>query len=59
MLQEDFEINYCKNSDISLDEYYEYFITLPCKCDNDNCLQWACVNNDKVSIKNHIKLYTK
>lgn len=57
MLKEEFIRQYCKNSDISIEEYNMYFITLPCKCFNNGCSGWACVNNDKISIKNHNKLY--
>jgi hypothetical protein len=54
MTKVEFEIKYCKNSGISLKEYYESFITLPCNC--GECQGWACVNNDKISIKTHKEL---
>lgn len=55
--KQEFEMQYCSNSGISLQEYKENFITLPCKCGDKNCLGWACVCDNKISIKNHIKLY--
>ena len=52
-----FEEKYCKDSDITLQEYRESFITMPCNCGDKKCLGWSCVNNDELSIKNHKNLY--
>lgn len=57
MNKTEFEIMYTKNSNISLEEYHKCFITLECNCGKNDCKKWACVCNDYISIKNHIKLY--
>lgn len=57
MSKEEFEKKYCEDSDITLQEYKENFITLRCNCGEQNCLGWACVCNDKLAIKNHMRLY--
>lgn len=55
MSKEQFEREYCNSSEISIQEYHENFITLPCNC--GNCNGWACVNNNRISIKTHKELY--
>jgi hypothetical protein len=50
-----FEQDYCKESDITLEEYHQHFITLPCTCDAPECRGWACV----ISVENHNKLYNR
>ena len=57
MLREEFEKQYCKNSDMAIEEYRENFVTLPCKCGEEGCNGWACVCNSPLNIKTHKRLY--
>lgn len=59
MTEREFEENYCNNSHINIDEYRKYFVTLPCQCGSRSCKGWACVDNNKVSIKAHMDLYMR
>jgi len=59
MDKEAFEKEYCENSDMTLEEYRESFVTLPCKCDYEYCQGWACVSNTPLAIKAHNELYNK
>jgi len=57
MTKEEFEIGYCSRSDISLEFYHKYFVTLPCACDYELCQGWAAVHNDPELIKAHMMFY--
>lgn len=59
MSKEEFEIQYSNNSDITLREYHELFITLPCHCDCEYCQGWAAVSNNELSVKCHNDLYNR
>jgi hypothetical protein len=56
MTKEDFEINYCNKSNITIETYNEYFVTLPCECNREGCQGWACVSNSPLLIKAHNEL---
>ncbi|TCW59111.1 hypothetical protein EC917_101365 [Bacillus thuringiensis] len=58
MTKEEFEEGYCKCSDITLEEYNESFVTLPCKCKETSCNGWAVVINSPLSIKVHKEIYS-
>ncbi len=57
MTKVEFEKEYSKRSDITLEFYHERFVTLPCNCKADMCNGLACVSNNKQSIKTHNDLY--
>lgn len=58
MSKEEFEKSYCEKSHITIAEYKEHFITLPCNCGDSSCQGWASVSNNKHSIKAHYELYS-
>lgn len=47
MSKEDFEEMYCENSDITIEEYNKYFITLPCDCGVEFCRGWIAENKEE------------
>ncbi|WP_195618684.1 hypothetical protein [Clostridium paraputrificum] len=51
--KEEFEKRYCKESDLTLEEYHNNFVTLPCSCEYEYCEGWACVENNPLIIKLH------
>ena len=55
--KEEFEKKYAENSVITLEEYRESFITLPCNCDYLDWEHWACCINEERAIKIHLELY--
>lgn len=57
MTKEDFENGYCERSEITLEEYQNYYVTLPCNCGHETCDGWASVKNKPLSIKAHKDLY--
>ena len=57
MSKEEFEKSYCKKSHMTISEYNEHFVTLPCNCGETMCKGWASVSNNKHSIKAHYDLY--
>lgn len=57
MTREVFEKSYCKRSNITLEQYREWFVTLPCACDYEGCQRWAAVHNSPDAIKAHLELY--
>lgn len=57
--QEEFRAKYCKETGISIEEYDKYFVTLPCKCDYDQCEGWATIARDEQMIEYHNILYGK
>lgn len=59
MTKETFIKQYCKNSQISKEEFEHYFIALPCNCGEKECNGWAAVQNTNFAIKKHNKLYNK
>lgn len=59
MTKDEFEIEYCKSSDITKEYYDSQFVTLPCNCGEEECSGWACVTNSKLSIGWHNELNNK
>ncbi len=57
MSKSEFEGYYCKEAQMTIEEYKECFVTLPCNCGDDVCKGWACVSNSERSIKAHKELY--
>ena len=58
MTKEEFEQEFCKQSEIDINYYQKHFVTLPCHgCGYGKCNGWAAVNNDDLSIKVHRDLY--
>jgi len=57
--KEEFEKEYCKNSNISIKQYHKYFVTLPCGCGEKGCQGWACVCNNKLSIADHKRFHCR
>lgn len=53
MTKEEFEKVYCERSGITLEEYHETQVTLPCCCGYDDCLGWAVISNDPRLIEWH------
>lgn len=41
MTREEFERGYAERSGMTLVEYQEHFLTLPCDCAYENCRGWA------------------
>jgi hypothetical protein len=56
--KEEFEKRYCENSDITLEEYLKYEITLPCACNYEKCEGWVAVSRNIPSIDAHMELYS-
>ena len=52
-----FEKDYARKSEISMPYYRRHFVTLPCRCDADNCVGFAAVSLKKHSILTHAELY--
>ena len=52
-----FERFYCGNSGITLKQYREYKVTLPCACDYEGCQGWAAIIKDPYIISDHRKFY--
>lgn len=46
MTKEEFEKGYCERSGITLEEYHETQVTLPCSCGYEDCEGWAVISND-------------
>lgn len=57
MTKEEFEIKYIERSNITKKSYDDNFVTLPCKCGDEGCCGFACVSNNKLSIKSHNDLF--
>ena len=58
MTKEEFEQEFCKQSEIGINYYQEHFVTLPCRgCGYEKCNGWAAVGSDDLSIKIHQELY--
>ena len=57
--KEEFEKRYCERSEISIEDYHEYEVTLPCDCGEDGCEGWAAVSDNPISIKAHKDLYQR
>lgn len=58
MTKEEFEQEFCKQSEIDINYYQKHFVTLPCRgCGYEKCNGWAAVCNDDLSIKTHQELY--
>ena len=55
MTKDEFEKGYCQRSNITKSFYDEWFTTLPCACDYEECKGWAAVRRD--FIKDHMELY--
>jgi hypothetical protein len=55
--KEQFERAYCERSHISLEQYHEWRVTLPCACDYEECEGWAAVSKDERAIADHMELY--
>lgn len=52
-----FEQDYINRSEISLEEYQEWFVTLPCKCGASDCEGWSAVHANYHSVGIHVDLY--
>ncbi|WP_394899399.1 hypothetical protein [Clostridium paraputrificum] len=50
---------YCEKSNLTLQEYKDYLVTLRCKCGEPDCCGWVAVCDNTLSINNHNKLYYK
>ena len=57
MTKSKFEKGYCRRSNISLKDYRQWFVTLPCVCDYDKCEGWAAIHNTPDMIALHMELY--
>lgn len=57
MTKEEFEKRYCERSEITIEEYREYEVTLHCHCGQGGCDGWAAVSNTPITIKAHNDLY--
>lgn len=57
MTKEKFEKEYCERSGITLEEYRQDFVTLICRCGENDCKGWAVVPNSPLSIKAHEEMY--
>ena len=57
MTKEEFEHNYCQGSGITIEQYRQWKVTLPCSCDYEGCEGWAAIINDPDIIKDYIKFY--
>ena len=57
MTKEEFEQGYCDRSNITREQYKEWFTTLQCACDYELCKGWAAVPNEPDIIKAHLELY--
>lgn len=53
LTKEDFEIEYCNNDGMSIEEYYKTQVTLPCNCEYKDCKGFAAVSNNPRSIRLH------
>lgn len=50
MTAEEFEKGYCKRSNLSLEKYRKWRVTMPCECEYEGCEGWASIPNDPESI---------
>ncbi|MEK4328906.1 hypothetical protein MKX70_24005 [Paenibacillus sp. FSL R7-0312] len=57
MNKKEFEEDYCRRSNIQIEEYLNGMITLPCRCGSESCKGWAAVTNNPLAIKSHVNLY--
>lgn len=57
LTKEEFEENYARDSGITIEEYRETQVTLPCNCSYEGCKGWAAVSNNERAIKAHKDLY--
>jgi len=58
MTKEEFEKAYCERSNISLEEYRRWFVTMPCECDYDGCEGWAAIRNNPDFIAHQKEFYS-
>jgi len=52
-----FERKYIRNSGITLRQYREWKLTVPCNCDYEGCQGWGAIPNDPDLIDTHNRLY--
>jgi len=57
MTKEEFEESYCRRSNITLEVYHRWKVTLPCECTYEGCQGWAAIPNDPSCIEDHMKFY--
>lgn len=57
MTKAQFIDRYVAASDISREEFDEWFVALPCACGDETCEGWAAVSNDPFHIKMHAQMY--
>lgn len=58
MKEEDFELNYAKNSGLTVEKLHELGqFAVPCDCDFNECPGWAMLS--KRNLKDHVNLYIK
>lgn len=53
MTKKEFTSKYCLNSKITIEEFDQYFVTLPCRCGEDGCRGWAAVSKNPLDVKAH------
>ena len=57
MTREEFEARYCARSNITRENYKEWFVSLPCACDYAGCQGWGAISNNPDMIRVHQELY--
>ena len=57
MTKQEFIKQYCKLSGITDKEFSDFFIVLPCECNEEGCKGWAVVSNIPIAIKAYNDLY--
>jgi hypothetical protein len=59
MTKEEFILGYCNRSNITIEQFNDTFVALPCNCGDDSCRGWAVINNSKICIDAYNKTHSK
>lgn len=55
--KEQFVESYLAESSITREQFDQFNVVLPCRCDYEGCKGWAAVTNHALSINSHMELY--
>lgn len=57
MTRDEFEAGYCERSEITVAEFRQIKVTLPCACQEPGCEGWAAIGLETTQLLHHLGFY--
>lgn len=57
MNQDEFERDYAKRTGVTVTQFRDHMIGLPCACEDAECRGWAAVSRDPETIAEHLRYF--